>query len=128
MKIEHGFTTSDQSLKMRDLGFTSDTASFIEYQYTDILGDEKTTYIPKCMCLDNAIIEVTCVWSIGDMIEMLPKGISDKNAYPYIDSGGVSYSYWNYDDFKDIRGFFICDLLRDNLFNCLIWLKENKYL
>ena len=128
MKIEHGFTTSDQSRKMRDLGFTSDTASFIEYQYTDILGDEKITYIPKCMCLDDAIIEVTCVWSISDMIELLPQFISDKDAFPCVNSGGVSYSYWDYDDFISIKGFFECDLLRDNLFNCLIWLKENKYL
>ena len=128
MKVEDQFTTEEQSNKLRTLGFTSDTASFIEIPYINLFGEEKSSYVPKCVFLDNAIIEASCVWSIGDMIELLPNSMSDKDAFPYVNSDGVFYSYCDYDDFKDIKDFFECDLLRDNLFDCLLWLKENKYL
>lgn len=123
MKPSDQVCTLSQMRKLTKLGFNVSESSC----YYPLQPDDSAYNYPLFnQCGDKRTYPA---YSVSDMIDMLPLTIFYDGAY-YIISINKNEVVYDVGDSsgKDDLLFFESCVLRDNLFECLVWLKKNKLL
>ena len=127
MKIEEQVLSIEQMKHLQELGVDTSDASMCWLDFEDNEPMEVSVFIPEVM-LGYAQYKLYPVYTIGDLIEKLPKSIdlgfgeydlelSTKGEY-------VEVQYEN--DYDDYTPFFCANLsLIESLYRILCWLAEN---
>lgn len=135
------YTTVPQSQKLLELGLDHKTADMVYIKYADT--DNPTPKFEGSLPMalgDIPIDEVDCVvlacWSLGALLEVMPKGITGKDGIDYkllldVKEGFPKYYSTSYEIYHEDFPYPIRDegkTLFEYLVEGVIWLLENEYI
>lgn len=125
MKIEEQVLSREQMAHLEELGVDTSDASMAWVSNSDNpKADDWTIEIP------NEFLEhyyQVPAYTIGDLIEKLPKQISRYNLSVCWKNEYVEYDNWISEEFADYIGIFNFEYrpLIEALYDCLCWIAEN---
>lgn len=130
MNTKH-YTSIEQSKKLLELGLSPESADMLWYLVT---LNEPATLMVKCWAgslqwQENDLV-LPC-WSLGALLEVMPKTIRIVNTYYgyelYASAKGYAIDYI---DVKRLRKLHSCDeeSMIEAAYNMVVWLLENNYI
>ena len=132
MKIEEQVLSIEQMKHLQELGVDTSDASMAYYNISrDNQPDKWILGIANIkvasVMLSNGITEMEPTYTIGDLIEKLPKIIGDYRLLIDWDSEIVYYQDWSGEKVLDHIGeySFTDRPIIDALYDCLCWVAEN---
>ena len=127
MKIEEQVLSIEQMKHLQELGVDTSDASMCWLDFGDNEPMEVAVFVPQIM-LGYATCKIYPTYTIGDLIEKLPKsidlGFGEYDLELSIKGEYVEVQYEN--DYDDYTPFFCANLsLIESLYRILCWLAEN---
>ena len=127
MKIEEQVLSREQMAHLKELGVNTSDASMCWLRY-DADGEVRHfVAVNDEMCYEMACAEPCPTYTIGDLIEKLPKQIGWYNLSVCWKNEGVKYDDWISEEVTDYIGDFNFEYrpLIEALYDCLCWVAEN---
>ena len=128
MKIEEQVLSIEQMKHLQELGVDTSDASMCWLDFEDNEPMEVVVFIPEVV-LGYTIHKFYPTYSIGDLIEKLPKHIDSWNDNRIVIEGDEDVDYWyavyknRYEDAE--TEYFDSENLLTALYNLLCWVAEN---
>lgn len=127
MKIEEQVLSIEQMKHLQELGVDTSDASMCWLDFEDNEHMEVAVFIPEIM-LGYTTCKVYPTYTIGDLIEKLPKHIDSWNDNRIVIEGDEDVDYWyavyknRYEDAE--TEYFDSENLLTALYNLLCWVAE----
>ncbi len=128
MKIEEQVLSIEQMKHLQELGVDTSDASMCWLDFEDNEPMEVAVFVPQIM-LGYATCKIYPTYTIGDLIEKLPKHINGWNDNRLVIDGDEDADYWyvvyknRYEDAE--TEYFDSENLLTALYNLLCWVAEN---
>ena len=128
MKIEEQVLSIEQMKHLQELGVDTSDASMCWLDFEDNEPMEVAVFVPQIM-LGYATCKIYPTYTIGDLIEKLPKHINGWNDNRLVIDGDEDADYWHvvyknrYEDAE--TEYFDSENLLTALYNLLCWVAEN---
>ena len=129
MKIEEQVLSREQMAHLEELGVDTSDASMMWYccdkKWYLQINNELSQGVANVM--NRAANFFVPAYTIGDLIEKLPKQISRYNLSVCWKNEYVEYDNWISEEFTDYIGIFNFEYrpLIEALYDCLCWIAEN---
>lgn len=128
MKIEEQVLSREQMAHLEELGVDTSDASMMWYccdkKWYLQINNELSQGVANVMNRADLFVPA---YTIGDLIEKLPKQISRYNLSVCWKNEYVEYDNWISEEFTDYIGIFNFEYrpLIEALYDCLCWIAEN---
>lgn len=128
MKIEEQVLSREQMAHLKELGVDTSDASMMWYccnkKWYLQINNELSQGVANVMNRADLFVPA---YTIGDLIEKLPKQISRYNLSVCWKNEYVEYDNWISEEFTDYIGIFNFEYrpLIEALYDCLCWIAEN---
>lgn len=128
MKIEEQVLSREQMAHLEELGVETSDASMMWYccdkKWYLQINNELSQGVANVMNRADLFVPA---YTIGDLIEKLPKQISRYNLSVCWKNEYVEYDNWISEEFTDYIGIFNFEYrpLIEALYDCLCWIAEN---
>ena len=128
MKIEEQVLSREQMAHLEELGVDTSDASMMWYccdkKWYLQINNELSQGVANVMNRADLFVPA---YTIGDLIEKLPKQISRYNLSVCWKNEYVEYDNWISEEFTDYKGIFNFEYrpLIEALYDCLCWIAEN---
>ena len=128
MKIEEQVLSREQMKHLQELGVDTSDASMCWLDFEDNEPMEVAVFVPQIM-LGYATCKIYPTYTIGDLIEKMPKHINSWNDNRLVIDGDEDADYW-YVVYKNRyehseTEYFDSENLLTALYNLLCWVAEN---
>ena len=126
MKIEEQVLSREQMLHLQELGVDTSDASMCWLDFEDNEPMEVSVFVPEIM-LGYASYKLYPTYTIGDLIEKLPKDIDGSCLLIEFYASDLGYGDWDCGELYGINAQqkFNDKSLKEALYDLLCWVAEN---